>query len=200
MGNTFDNREEISMRVVEFYARKGGQGVTTTACLYGIKMARSGIRTHLQPVIDQGDMEAVLGMPDLDNAKGWAAVDNALSMGLEVPPGVELLVRDDDTEGMILYLDPEVTDRYLVTRPCFLALRRLMRKPAANHTRSVLLLSESGRALDDKDVRSVVGLPVIGFPLDPSVARAVDAGLLVGRTPRDTNRVFDILDRMTVNP
>jgi len=75
----------------------------------------------------------------------------------------------------------------LVTRPCYLALRR------AVHQRVVadgaVLVSEPGRSLDRRDVTQVLGLPVLAqVDLDPAVARAVDAGLLTRSAPRSLER------------
>jgi hypothetical protein len=71
---------------------------------------------------------------------------------------------------------------WLVTRPCFLALRRALvvgRRPDG-----VVLVAEDGRALGRTDVEDVLGVPVIAtVPVDAAVARAVDAGLLAARLP-----------------
>jgi hypothetical protein len=73
--------------------------------------------------------------------------------------------------------------RWLVTRPCYLALRaalRFDRSPSG-----VVLITEPGRALHRSDVEATLGAPVvIELPSDPAVARAVDSGLLVARLPR----------------
>lgn len=75
----------------------------------------------------------------------------------------------------------------LVTRPCYLALRRASILPVAPD--GVVLLTEEGRALRRTDVESVVGVPVVAeVPVDPSVARAVDAGLMPSRLPRSLAR------------
>ncbi len=71
---------------------------------------------------------------------------------------------------------------WLVTRSCFLALRRAARAPL--QPSGVVLLVESGRALTPGDVEDVVGAPlVMRLEVDPAVARAVDAGILAGRLP-----------------
>ena len=74
-----------------------------------------------------------------------------------------------------------------VTRACYLSLRRLptqVRRPT-----EVALVVEPGRALGRLDVEAVVGSPVtMRIPLDPSIARAVDAGLLARRVPRSLLR------------
>lgn len=79
------------------------------------------------------------------------------------------------------------THSLLVTRACYLALRRALDPPL--RPSGVVLVTEPGRALDRDDVERVVGAPVraeVGF--DPAVARAVDAGLLVSRLPRGLER------------
>ena len=87
-------------------------------------------------------------------------------------------------------VDPlmEAADRsVLVTRACYLGLRRLSRQD--RRPSEVALVVEPGRALDRHDVEAVVGAPVtMRIPVDPAVARAVDAGLLARRTPRSLVR------------
>ncbi len=77
----------------------------------------------------------------------------------------------------------------LVTRPCYLSLRRAVAAPL--QPTGVVLLVEPGRALDRHDVEEVVGVSVVAeVQLDPAVARAVDAGLLVTRLPRSLERAL----------
>ncbi|MBT5085278.1 MAG: hypothetical protein HOM72_06100, partial [Actinobacteria bacterium] len=85
-----------------------------------------------------------------------------------------------------LLIDPllAVADRsILVTRACYLALRRV---PIQTHRPTeVALTVEPGRALGRADVEQVVGAPVTMRVLtDPAIARAVDSGLMARRTPR----------------
>ncbi len=71
----------------------------------------------------------------------------------------------------------------LVTRPCYLALRAAIRQ-AARPT-GVVLIEEPGRSLRRGDIEASLGVPIVASSLlDPAVARAVDAGLLVARLPR----------------
>jgi hypothetical protein len=70
----------------------------------------------------------------------------------------------------------------LVTRACYLALRRVDALPPGTR---LVLVDEPGRARTTSDVVASLGVPLwrrVGF--DPSVARAVDAGLLATRRPR----------------
>jgi hypothetical protein len=70
----------------------------------------------------------------------------------------------------------------LVTRPCYLALRAAVRQQA--RPTGVVLVEEPGRALRARDIEACLGAPVAATVLlDPAIARAVDAGLLLARLP-----------------
>ena len=70
----------------------------------------------------------------------------------------------------------------LITRPCYLALRRAAQLNVA--PTGVVLVNEPGRALGKRDVESVIGAPVIAeITFDATISRAVDAGLLASRLP-----------------
>ena len=80
-------------------------------------------------------------------------------------------------------LAAEASRSLLVTRPCYLAVRRLARAPLCPS--GVVIVRDPGRALSDDEVARQAGAPVVGsVALDPAVARAVDCGLLVSRLPR----------------
>jgi hypothetical protein len=71
---------------------------------------------------------------------------------------------------------------WLVTRPCYLSLRAAVRQTARPN--GVVLIDEPGRALGEFEVAAALGAPVVATLLvDPAVARAVDAGLVVARLP-----------------
>lgn len=70
----------------------------------------------------------------------------------------------------------------LVTRPCYLSLRRAAR--IATRPTGVILIEEPGRALSSDDIEASLGVPVVATILaDPKIARAVDSGLIVSRLP-----------------
>ena len=47
----------------------------------------------------------------------------------------------------------------------------------------LIVLAETGRALSSDDVGHALNIPVIAtIPVDPAIARSVDAGLLVHRS------------------
>ncbi len=79
--------------------------------------------------------------------------------------------------------DGEHVRSLLVTRACYLALRRAVaigRRPDG-----VVLVAEPGRSLGRAEVECSIGAPVVAtVSIDPAIARAVDAGLLTTRLPR----------------
>ncbi|HYI62072.1 MAG TPA: cellulose synthase operon protein YhjQ/BcsQ [Acidimicrobiales bacterium] len=86
-----------------------------------------------------------------------------------------------------LPLVAEASRSLLVTRACYLGLRRALDAPV--RPSGVVLVAEPGRSLGLDDVEHVVGAPVVAqVPVDPAVARAVDAGILVRRLPRTLHR------------
>lgn len=88
-----------------------------------------------------------------------------------------------DPQGVALTVAAGATRSILVTRPCFLSLRRALTVPL--RPSEVVLLTEAGRSLTRGDVEDCVGAPVVAeVAVDPLVARAVDAGLLATRLPR----------------
>jgi len=74
----------------------------------------------------------------------------------------------------------------LVTRRCYLGLRRATRQPPPD---AVVIVDEPQRALTRRDVERSVGAPVITtLAWDPAVAQAIDAGLTVSDAPRPLRR------------
>ncbi len=69
----------------------------------------------------------------------------------------------------------------LVLRLCYLGIRAAVGAPRPD---LVIVVEETGRALTSADVASVLDAPVVRIPYDPSISRAVDAGLLASRPPR----------------
>jgi hypothetical protein len=75
----------------------------------------------------------------------------------------------------------------LVLRPCFLGFQRAMAAPL--RPSAAVLVSEPGRSLGVHDVEATLNVPVRAeVMVDPSIARAVDAGLLSSRLPRPLAR------------
>jgi hypothetical protein len=79
------------------------------------------------------------------------------------------------------------TQSLLVTRSCFLSLRRALALPL--RPSGIVLLVEEGRALGMRQIEDVLGVPVIAeVGIEPAVARAVDSGMLGARVPRNLER------------
>jgi hypothetical protein len=96
---------------------------------------------------------------------------------------------DDAVDPAAGVLATSATESLLVTRACYLSLRRLVAAPV--RPSGVVLVTEAGRALGRHDIEQVIGVDVVAEILvDPAVARAVDAGLLAGRLPRSLERAL----------
>lgn len=78
--------------------------------------------------------------------------------------------------------------RWLVTRSCYLSLRRATRLPVT--PTGVVVVDEPGRALSARDIETCVRAPIIAtIPWDMRVARSIDTGLLgARRLPRSVQR------------
>lgn len=92
-------------------------------------------------------------------------------------------------EAPALPMAAGATVSLLVTRACYLSLRRAVAAPI--RPSAVALVNEPGRALDRRDIESILGVAVTAeITIDPGVARAVDAGLLASRLPRSLQRAL----------
>ena len=70
----------------------------------------------------------------------------------------------------------------LVTRPCYLSLRRATRSTV--RPTGVILVEEPGASIKSRAVERCLGAPVVArVSVDPAIARAVDSGLLAARLP-----------------
>lgn len=94
---------------------------------------------------------------------------------------------DDAADAIRRSIIESATTSLLVTRPCYLALRRALACPVRPD--AIVLVTEPGRAIGRADVVDVLGRPVVAeIEVDPAIARAVDAGLLASRLPADLAR------------
>jgi hypothetical protein len=125
-----------------------------------------------------------------------AALAVALSQGSS-PVLVDCgTAREPATQAVV-----EVADAALVVlRGCYLALRRAVHAPPLEHTAGVVLLDEPGRSLGAREIGEVLDLPVLArIPVDKTIARAVDAGVLPTRLPEPLARASaDVVRRLGV--
>ncbi len=80
--------------------------------------------------------------------------------------------------------------RWLVTRACYLSLRRAGRLAVA--PTGIVVIEEPGRSLSHRDIEASVRAPIVAtLAWDQRVARSIDAGLLLsGRLPRGIHRAL----------
>jgi hypothetical protein len=156
------------MEQINFIQGKGGQGTSVTACAVALRAAGEG-RTVRLDGHDRDSLAAILG------TTGDGPVIPGLIVGDHDEEGCDLVVHDGPaSHGMSL----------LVTRPCYLALRRALHEGLCADAVGIVAVVEPGRALGCDDIAAVLGLPVIAtIPLRAETARAVDAGVLAARLP-----------------
>ena len=103
-------------------------------------------------------------------------------------PTAAPLVPDEAAE-VVRVMVTSASQSLLVTRSCYLSLRRYLRLPI--RPSGVVLLTEPGRSLSALDVEEVCEAPVVAeVAVDASIARAVDSGLLSQRVPRGLARAL----------
>jgi MinD-like ATPase involved in chromosome partitioning or flagellar assembly len=200
-----------------FYAAKGGQGVTTlVAALAAIgdgpvvvdaagdllaalglaELAGPGLAALLagdDPIEADALVEAALATPGLPIVPSGEPLD-----GFEPQRWLDLanaLAADrrhwlvDAGTGPAVAMVGAADRSLLVTRNCYLALRhatQLTTRPTG-----VVLVREPHRPLDDRDIERVVQAPVVAtVEIDPRIARATDAGLVIGRVPNGLRRAL----------
>lgn len=181
---------------------KGGSGTTVTAAALGLLLsARHRGGGHVVDLC--GDMPAVLGIAEPDGnticevnsalrllprrVNGESGPMQWLSLVTELQSLRGPVVVDVGTQPVDKALVDAATASYLVTRPCYLALRRatLSLHRGDMSVDGCILVNEPGRALTMNDVASVLRTQVCAeIPVDTAISRAVDAGLLSHRVPR----------------
>ncbi len=130
-----------------------------------------------------------LGARRADDLVEWLASDAVVV----VDAGV-LRARDEPSgrgpdDELRWRLAAEADRSVLVTRACYLALRRTVSLPV--RPTGVVLVSEAGRALTRSDCERAIGAPVLAtVAVDPDIARAVDAGMLRTRVPKGAIKVL----------
>lgn len=194
------------------WAAKGGSGTTVVACALALASAVTR-PTVLIDLAGDCPTALGLAEPSGPGVFDWLASSTATSADLLrlavpirdqaqlIPRGTVGTARDkwrrlaesingtdvtivDCGTGVPPEALTEVAEQsLLVTRPCYLALRRAQH--CTTRPTGVVLVTEPGRALGGTDVEQALGVPVVAeVHYDPAVARAVDAGLLAARLPR----------------
>lgn len=194
-----------------FLSPKGGSGTTTVAAAHALSAAATHGRSVLVDLCGDAPAVLGLAESDSPGINDWLAENQTagaadlLALGtaqggvLVIHRGVRYVNGAPRWDALLtavtswdfpVVIDagthyiPDVLRRgadrtLMVTRQCYLALRRATALP---RTDGVVLVRETGRVLTQKDVESVLGTGVVAtVPVDPSIARAIDAGVLPQR-------------------
>ena len=130
------------------------------------------------------------------NANAWDKFLRALS--LKHSEGYNIIV-DLGRADIPLALRKIVDTCYLVTRPCYLALRRAVDLETAFS--GVIVVNEPDRVLTSRDVESVLKLKCVAeIPYTSEISRRVDSGLLKSRLPMTLQSVLSQLISLEVSP
>lgn len=161
---------------------RGGQGTTTIATVLAVLAGG-----HASTALVAHDPDAVHGIVGLPQR-----VDPSEPVGVTQRVTLRGVGTDGELEDVIVADlgrlhdvsetdDGAETTRWLVVRgPCYLSLRSALGTRWRPH--GVILIVEPKRSLTAADVADVLGVPVVAqVPAEPSVARLIDAGLLVAR-------------------
>jgi len=146
--------------------------------------------------LDRLGVEIVPGLSLLARGRGQsvlepepaAAAGAALAVALRDGPLTIVDVGVPDTAvGRAVV---EVSDAaFVVTRECYLSLRRAVNLALTARAYGLVVLQEPGRSLGPADVAQVLGRPVVArVPVRTAIARAVDAGVLPARLPEPLGR------------
>lgn len=196
-------------RTIVLTGARGGQGTSTVAAALAVFAAGHGptlLRSN-----DPATTAALVGIP-LPLGDEW----------VDVCPNLTLVPRTLDSAGTAAYgtvvvdagrtasrppedartpdsdLSAAATgpvEHYAVLRgPCYVALTTLVTSGVRYD--GIIVIEEPGRALSERDVTDVLGLPVVAkIPVDPAIARMIDAGLLLTRLHHHT-APFRALNRL----
>jgi hypothetical protein len=198
--------------VIVCWAAKGGSGTTVIACALALGWPRAqpvtlvdlggdcatalGLNEPAGPGVVDWLASPTAGPPDLARLAVTIRDEvRLLPRGLAIVPDDQWprLVHALNGSGNVIVdagtgrppqpLIDAAEQSLLVTRPCFMAIRRAQH--CTVRPTGIVLVDEPGRALTSGDVEHALGAPVVAeVRLDPAVARAVDAGLLIARLPR----------------
>lgn len=165
---------------------KGGVGATTVAAVLALELSRED--GPLVTAVDwtgTGDLAAVLGVVVPVGAE-LVQVRPGLVLGWPESPatlaGDVVIDAGTDPASVLQTVDPAPCVSVRVVRDDYLSLRHIAEDgPRCDR---LVCMTRLGAALRPVDVEHVAGHRVdVVLPVDPIIARAVDAGLLSTRLP-----------------
>ena len=132
---------------------------------------------------------------DILTVNAWKNLSQALAR--KVDDGFNIII-DFGTEEMPLALSRFPHQHYIVTRPCYLSLRR-----AVNLEKSfsgVVVIHEPDRVLTTSDIESVLKMKCVAeVPYSREISRRVDSGLLKSRLPMSLQTALMPLVQLDIN-
>ena len=198
-------------RTIQVTGARGGQGTSTIAASLAVLAAGHGptLLCSDEPAITAALLGVTLPLSDDDVVEMAPNLDLVTAAGGSVTPlGYNMIVIDagrippgtfERAHGDWAAIDAAgPVEHYAVLRgPCYVSLATLT-VGFGGWFDGAILVHEEGRALTERDVTEVLGVPVVAtVPVDASIARATDAGLLLARLHRLPLRHLAALVRPT---
>jgi hypothetical protein len=195
----------MTEQTITVVGARGGSGTSTAAAALALFASRAAV-TELVAA-DMGCAKALLGLGGTEDPSAPIDVTDRLTLISIASDTAHVTVVDagrlDQSDGT-----PSGLLLMVLRGPCYLGLRSMVMSELQPD--GIVLLSESGRSLTQRDVRDVCGVPVVAqIPVTANVARTIDAGLLINRshalrelTPlrRYINTIETVTDLATDNP
>ena len=169
----------MTAQTITVVGARGGSGTSTIAAAAALFAARI-VATELV-ARDVDSAAAMLGLSAPGDSDVPMDVAERLTLA-SVPTGSASVAVID--AGRLDQFDHRPTGLLLVVLrgPCYLGLRSIVNRELRPD--GIVVLSETGRSLTLRDVQDVCGVPVVAqVHVSAHVARTIDAGLLVTRSP-----------------
>ena len=170
------------MNNINIFGTKGGVGVTTVTTALAFRLGFLGQRVVVEARHGEEDsLAAAMGFGITPVLGTEAAVGVYFGQGDPSETGALPVITDCGSNPADVATVSDEDINILVTRACYLGLRRTIKVKVANLARysGIVLIEEPGRALGVREVSDVLGRPVIArIPYRDTIARAVDAGVL----------------------
>lgn len=135
-------------------------------------------------LLRRGEASSIAFPERVDDFVTWAAARPGLVV---VDAGVSFTGESDPARDALVAGLTAAGRSWLVTRACYLSLRRAT--SCAERSDGIVMVDEPGHVLDHREVRRLLGRPLAArIEAEPSVSKAVDAGTLLRRRPRNLDR------------
>lgn len=191
------------MKNVNVFGAKGGVGTTTIAAALAMRLVDCGLVTTIRVDgnVDRDSISAVCGL-------GGTAEDGQMFFGgrLRFASMLDEFADENDASradvavtdyGSDLEMLRRVRDgdvNILVVRNEYLGLRRTVKihDRLRKRVSGVVMINEPGRALGRREVADVLEMTVWAqVPVRDTIARAIDAGVLMSRMPDPLKQEMD---------